>query len=275
MSTTLRRIALRADGAAYYALEEFLHDHRAHERQKVHGDGQLLAWVRKIWYKASSPVDTLEISRPDRWESSGWKLPEGVSVVGAPAGILTDEQLVEIESDLQELYVRSGASVPVDPIKITAAEWTWLEGEPPADDFRVALWRPNLPSWLEYGPEYSHVFPGSLVGFRTAMLEVVERLVDGELYVERNGIKCFASYKYSPPRYHEARRHPRSRPTTRESSQLKTIFITVRQEIQGKNLADALAKWDAARTELEDDVRRQACVKLCSACGGKGVMGTG
>ena len=277
--TTLRRIALRSEDSTYYALTEFRFNTQVDRRMIVTGDGKPLALVRGIWYRSDSPVDVLEIAQPDRFELTGWKLPDGVTVHGAPEGTITDEERTDLKDSrpaAYDLYERSGHNVPVDPIAIPAAEWTWLEGEAPPDDARVALWRPNLPSWLEYGREFSHVFPGTLVGFRTAMLEVVEGLVDGSVYLERSGFKCFANYKYSPPRFHESRRTPRSRAvTTRETNALKEIFVMCVEEISGPNLAGALDNWDAAQRTLEGDVRRQACVKICSACGGKGVITKG
>lgn len=268
--------ALRGEDGVYYGLHAFA-DYRGDVRGEVASKGGALAKTRGAWFRADAEVDAVEITKePLRsFEGQGYVLyPHAGNVPGMSLSEeITSEEWESAPESIQDLYHRKSVEIPQDPDVVSASEWVWLEGEPPPDDPRVDLWRPNLPAWLKYGMEFSHVFPGVLVGFRTAMKEVVEGIVDGDVYHRENGFQVFASYKYHPPQFHQAKPYPKSRRTvSRESRTMKSIHVNCFERISGDNLADALAKWDRARELLEADVRRQAGVKLCSSCSGKGYV---
>lgn len=274
MSQTAR-YALRGDDGVFYGLQHDLSNYRSGPPEvAVLGDGKPLEWQRDNWWKASAEVARVEIPEPDKSIPHGWELPEGVSLEGCPARC-SDEELSALEVGINaDLYQRVYREEPQPPTVISAEDWTWLEGEPPPNDPRVDLWRPNLPAWLQYGREFSHVFPGVLVGFIPAMKPVIEAMVDGDVYKRCDGYKAFAKFKYSPPRFHEAKPYPRSRRRVRrESTHLKEIFVSLRPEIPGTSLADALLNWDKARREAEDYIKSVAQVKICAACSGSGIIG--
>lgn len=270
--------ALAGSDGVYYGLHAFAGYYGV--ERVVTGDGKPLEQVRPGWFRAPEAAGVVEVANPPKrnYEGHGYKLIPGAHKV---PGLtlherITEEAYEELPDALLELYARISVEVPQPPDVIVADKWVWLEGEPAPDDPRVDLWRPNLPAWLKYGLEYSHVFPGTLVGFRTAMKEVVEAIVDGDVYHQKNGFKVFASYTYFPPRHHEAKPYPRSRhKVRRESKNLKKIFVGCPETINGENLADALANWDRRRDELEDHVRSVAKVHVCSACNGQGYLGKG
>lgn len=255
--TTPARIALRdPDGRVFYAVEE-------HQCCGVSGDSKPMAHVRGVWYEAVAEADVVEIGRSDRWVIDCWRLPPGMTIEGADAEI-TAEAALEAPTFDDDLYESVGHDEPVAPIRVLAAEWTWLEGEPPSNDNRVRLWRADLPGFLSHGQEYSHVFPGVLTCFIEAMAEVVGGLLHRRARIETGKIKGYVDYRYSPALYDKGHQ--------RERSATKTTYFSCPAEIRGENLADALGNWDEARAALEEDVRRQSTVRTCGHCLGQGVI---
>lgn len=216
-------------------------------------------WWRGDWPSATVP-ERLVVQQQPRHVPDGATLkaefaerPEIGSLYDAEVSQGRWRELIDEDDEAYDpmawkLYEPRHREDPVSDVELFG--FTLLEGQP--DDLKGWKWTATLPTFLRRAPEYHHLFPGSLEGFRGAVARRLEGLTDlivkfythnssPSIYVQVPGGK---GYVFSDDKY------------------------VVPRRIVGATKAEAVETWKAKLAEIEADVRAKS--EVCPHC-----MGTG
>lgn len=222
----------------------------------------------------------IECAVPPRQRTVSYR--RAIEAPGYPE-TLTVEQFIERSSDespdydrrFPALYEPVQEEVASEP-EVMAGPWLVLDGAPPPDDPRV--WTCKLPFALANRPEYRHLFPGHLEGFREVAAAALGAMANvrvlgvsshGPLsvYIEVSvprptrleWDKGFDPSSYSTVRDRQKARLKFDAPKTVVSHHLE---VPVPSRIEGADRADATRAWDdtlLALIEAIDALRAQPC----------------
>ena len=243
-------------------------------------DGQPMTSLRDGWWATDHEAGeiTAEIDRAD--EITGYRLadPDAESA-RYPAALTVEEFRAQADHDpdlLHSLY--EAAREPREPLReVIDGPWLALEGEPPGDDPRD--WRADLAHELTQRPEFRHLFPGYLTGFREHMKEALQRRA--RYVFDRPGgqLEVIVHLPYEPPVTRQVpeigrngRELKRKRTVREEAS--RTLLLHIPDRVPGVNRAAAEAEWDRLEAEFLTAVDSLKVV-ACGHCRGTGVVVAG
>lgn len=143
-----------------------------------------------------------------------------------------------------------------------------LVGAPPPDDGRT--WQASLPSELSRWPQYWHLFPGHMPGFREHMVELLKNLPFVEYAFDKAAVEVHLSLPFDRPVMRTLpRERPRSLPGRVQVKARHTLALKIPRQIPGDTRAEAAARWDQLERDLLNQVGAVS-VRACSACEGTG-----
>ena len=275
------RYVLHHDGTWYYHLDGPNGYLRAD--LEAFADGQPMTPIRRGdrltgWWATDRQAQLIQVVTPAPLRVTGYRLtrPEAESVL-YPA-TLTPEQWEqrrhaggEDDSTLWGLYERvteTGGTLTEE----VSGPWLRLDGQPPPDDGHT--WTARLPYVLSQYPEYLHLFPGHIGGFRDAMKALVKTLprVDGA-YEEHGRLHVTVKVPFDPPQEEPWRPRGARKDRTRPVLCTRYLTLDIPQRISGPNRAAAVAEWGRRRGEIVNTVAA-AGVAACPHCSGAGWVET-
>ncbi|TDD31679.1 hypothetical protein E1287_25805 [Actinomadura sp. KC06] len=234
------------------------------------------------WWATNHEATTITVRKPVPAKTIGYRLTDPMTASERFPNTLT---LAEWESrspnDVEwELYTAVTEPQPDEVITIDGP-WLRLDGTPPpTDDDRT--WVPRLPDALRNRPEYYHLFPGELVGFR----DHIKQLAQAHRYKQfvfldhkgKPGVYVSLQVPFDQPitEYRPALNRDGSGSRPRKG---KTVTVTARRElvldvphrIAGANRAEAAARWDELTAHYQA-LLDEASVAACSHCRGHGYV---
>lgn len=282
------RFVLHDDGVWMYYLGDDFRPSYGHEALTPDADGQpMTALSAPGWWATDHETAAITVRKPVPAKTTGYRLRDTSASSERFPTELTVEQWDGRDEDedlLWSLYTAVTEPQPDEVITI-GGPWLRLDGTPPPDDGRT--WVPRLPDALRTRPEYHHLFPGYLTGFR----DHIKRLAERHRHVEhvftdyqgRRGLTVILKVPFDQPvtEYRPARNNNGSVSRSRKG---RTVTVYARREllldvhdrtvIPGNARAAAAARWDeqtAHYTALLDE----ASVAACSHCKGHGYIPSG
>ncbi len=220
-------------------------------------DYEARGWWMCEWAEAEAP-SAIRIEYPPRREITGAKLKPEFSALAQPTGDLKPEvdadewrRLSDCEdpSPWAKCYEVTTRDVPVEP-KVVDDVLALKPGRPRPKG--SPTYRAHLPNALRYQTQYVHLFPGYIDGFHGAVKARLEALTDLKIDFYTHGSQPSIFVAVPGGRgyvYHDDNFRLPSR-------------------IEGENMEDALAKWEAELAAVEERVR--AAAKVCQHCKGTG-----
>lgn len=248
--------------------------------EPVEDRGKYGSQVRWWAVKGDRPVSVVAEWAP-RERTTHWVLKRGVAEAIGESG---RPDIVESRDWDDEIFSRIYDPATVveqrDDTVIDLPDVTVLEGEPPPDD--GLTWVADLPYALKHRPEYAHLFPGVLTGFRDALrAELAAEF--GEFGFTSAGVwsrrgsdpvKVTRQVRFDPPVF-----VPRTLKSGRKSTRDKVEKFARREwsfsppdRIEGSNRVEATNEWHRLIGEFVSEVRDGVEVP-CGHCAGSGVAG--
>ncbi|NEA22641.1 hypothetical protein [Actinomadura bangladeshensis] len=252
-------------------------------------DGQPMIGLQAPgWWATDHEAATITVRRSVPPATTGYRLRDDSAASTKFPAALTPDEWENHDADrdlLWDLYTTVTEPQP-DVVIAIDGPWLRLDGTPPPDD-DSRTWVPRLPDALRNRPEYHHLFPGHMPGFR----DHIKRLAERHRHVEhvftdyqgRRGLTVILKVPFDQPvtEYRPARNNNGSVSRSRKG---RTVTVYARREllldvhdrtvIQGDARAEAAARWDeqtAHYTALLDE----ASVAACSHCKGHGYVPSG
>lgn len=251
----------------------------------VFADGQPMEKLPGDWWAATLEASRLTITGQPRPKTLSYTLKAAdAESVRYPATLTVDEysERREDEENLWEFYSAVLEDQPVVE-HVYDGDIMMLEGrEPPTPD--ELPWQADLPHVLGSRPEYRHLFPGRIHGFRDHVQAAIKKM-PGVQYCFDN----YQNYKGLHVTLHVPFEKPKTRwqadLSRRTSKPLKTgrnvpVLVTrelrlpVPASISAPNYEMAVDDWHE-QVEFWLSVVRNASVAACNACGGTGHVAHG
>lgn len=254
---------------------------------------EVRGWWRVPAYAVFDPLlwdpssRTVEVVRSPGKTLVAWKLND-LRVTGYPDR-LSPEEYVERTDDEEPTWDRLVAVVyePVyedlpptrEPVE---GPWLVLDGAPPPQDGHE--WHAQLPSALRHAPEYLHLFPGHLDGFRKAVSDALDELPGVNAYASGPGPvtvyvkatlpKPVPLERWAKPPDHRGhnsreRRQARERSAATTETVTRALSIPVADRVQAQNRAAAIDLWERTLADVVDYVTR-LLADPCPTCQGHG-----
>lgn len=279
------RYALHHDGTWFYYLPEVARVTWVTGSPEVAADGEPMTACEKAgWYSAAREAAVITVTRPAHPVTIGHRLadPDTASVrYPLTLTVAEYEQRREIEDDERIFALYDRVTEPGDPsVEEISGPWLRLDGAPPPADGRT--WHAALPAELTEHPEYLHLFPGYLGGFRARVTKTVERMprvrysFDGASHGRGAVIEVTVEVPFDKPltRYEPARNQDGSRSRSRKGRTVtetatRSLVFPAPDRVAAVNRAAAAAKWDEWEAEIVQAVT-EASVAACSHCRGTG-----
>jgi len=243
---------------------------------------------RDGWWSATHEATTISIVRPQGDRTVGYRIctPDAASA-RYPASLTRaeyDARCSESESEaelLSGLYERVTKPQPPTTEEVTGP-WLRLDGTPPAQDGRS--WVAKLPHELSYRPEYLHLFPGYMPGFREQMTELLKALprvkyvFDWKTGGQVHGLQVTLEAPFDRPVTEQVpalnRDGSRSRsrkPRTVTLTATRRLDLPVPYRLDAPNRAAAAAEWERREADLLAIIDG-ASVAACHVCRGHGYV---
>lgn len=273
---------------AYHLPKPDTRDFKYAQVNGMFADGQPMTKLHSDWWATDDLQATrLTATAQPSPKTTGYKLTDPAAESVRYPLTLTVEQWGERrdrgESDtLWELYTSVTEDQP--PLQhVYDGPVMVLEGrEPPGPD--ELQWVANLPEVLARRPEYRHLFPGHIPGFRTHLHQVIKatpgirHCFDG--YHGYTGLHVVIEVPFDKPRTRWQANL--SRRTSKPLKSGRTVPVTVTRDLNlpvpasvpGETYEAALRNWEQ-QVEFWLSVVRDATVAACSACDGTGHVNHG
>ncbi|GHE32077.1 hypothetical protein GCM10017673_38580 [Streptosporangium violaceochromogenes] len=274
---------LHQDGLWMYYLPDTLKpDYGAKGDVTAHADGQPMTKLLKPgWWGSTHQVREITVHVPQWPRVAGYTLDDPAAKSERFPTSLTAEKYRELAatSDIwAAMYSAVRDSVP-DAVLTLTGPWTVLEdaAPPPADAPRP--WHATLPTLLTQRPEYAHLFPGELRGFRKHMVTLIEALPYVKYVFNEEQIKVTLEVplelpqdEWVTPFSFDGRRKPK--PVRRQITVTRRLTLPIGDRIGGLTRADAEHAWDEQAAHWAGVVTA-ASAKACSHCRGTGHVADG
>lgn len=265
----MNHFVLHHDGRFFYFIES------SYGIDTVLADGEPMEKAAKDypnWWIADHEAKRIEkVYAPTR-KLLSYKLVADVPASEKyPATLSLDDYAERDEYDgkLSALYEGEYEEVP-SKRELVEESFLRLEGAPPPEDGH--RYYAKLPYELTHFPQYRHLFPGYLGGFADVLAKRLDEIPGVSAY-NHHPFKVYAKIDYDRPvDYFDVGPRGGRKKKTQRTVTRELTGIHPPQRIEGKNRADAVAKWDASMEEYEAAVRRAVEVKLCSHCQGSGIV---
>lgn len=282
------RYVLHHDGTWFYYLTPPRAPFGEVNSGEFRADGEPMILTRDNWWATDHEAKVITYHARLRPLTTGYRLKDASA----------ESEMFPAELTSQEYHDRSGEDDDVmwrlyDPVtqerepETTEIEGPWLrlDGEPPPSDGH--RWTASLPSVLANHPEYLHLFPGYIIGFREHMKKVLQKLprvryvLDLKHGTQVYGLEVHLEIPFDQPltEYRPAlnldgsvSRSRKGRTVAKTATRKLSLGIPYR--IDGPDRATAVAEWDRREAEAIAAVEA-ASVAACSACGGHGYVPTG
>ena len=246
----------------------------------VFADGQPMEKLPADWWAAQAEASRLTITGQPNPKILSYTLKaRDAESVRYPAALTVDEynERREDEENLWEFYSPVREDQPAvehvydGPIML-------LEGrEPPTPD--ELGWQADLPYVLGSRPEYQHLFPGRIPGFRDHIQAAIKKLPGVQYcfdnYQNYTGLSVTMKVPFEKPQTRWqadlSRRTSKPLKTGRNVQVLVTrdLRLPVPQSISAPNYEMAVDDWHE-QTEFWLSIVRSATVAACNTCGGTG-----
>ncbi|MCP9964093.1 hypothetical protein LUX57_01845 [Actinomadura madurae] len=140
-------------------------------------DGQpMTALQAPGWWATDHEATTITARKPVPSKTIGYRLRDPSAASERFPAALTAAEWSNREDDENLLWDLYTAVTEPQPDEVITIEGPWLRLDgtpPPEDDGRT--WVPRLPDALRNRPEYHHLFPGYMPGFREHIKRLAER----------------------------------------------------------------------------------------------------
>jgi hypothetical protein len=242
------------------------------------------------WWAIDREVESIEIATPGHPRILGWQLRDqgAASLLYPPT--LSVEEFEKRDSERNDDFLRSLYERITEPgapsVTVIEGPWTRLDGIP--DYHRDYTWHADLPTELRTHPEYRHLFPGRLYGFREALIERVKLIPGVQYALDRktsNGLNSSGwvditvSVPFDPPQFiHEPARNQdgkvsRSRPG-RDVQQHHhwRLSVYALHTIEGTTKEEAVQRWVAEMVHVVSQVEEATKSPACPHCDGSGIV---
>ena len=282
------RYVLHDDGTWFYYLTEPRARYAPPGIEVLADDEPMHACELDGWWRATHEATAISVVRPQPDRTTGYRLadPDAVSA-RYPASLTVDEyterrNASEAEGEvLYRMYERDTEPMP-PTVEEISGPWLRLDGTPPAQDGRT--WTAKLPAELSYRPEYLHLFPGYMPGFRDHMSELLKRqphvqyVFDWKSGGQVYGLQVTLQIPFDQP-VREQRPALNRNGTRSRSRKPRTVAVTATRRldlpvpfrIDAPNRAAAVAEWNRLEADLLAVVA-DASVVACHACRGHGYV---
>lgn len=241
-----------------------------------HADGKPMTHLRDTWWTTDHEADTISVEIPQRQEVTGYTLGFDFTPSDKWPATLTPEEWEERgghdNDTLTALY--EAASITPPTVTRVIGPWVRLDGEPaPVDGL---TWQMSLPYELRTHPEYGHLFPGHLAGFRDHLVEQIKQLprVKAAYNLPGKPVSVYVDVPFDPPLTKWQKL-----PGKRKSSEVpktvrRDLKLPVNDLVPGDTRVAAVTKWNEQTADWLAVVR-SAGVAACTTCGGTGHVKTG
>jgi hypothetical protein len=278
------RYVLHHDGTWCYFLGETVN---AYMGAEVLADGQPMTTCdRRGWYSADHEASVIEIRKRRAPLVTGYLIRDPATVSGKFPQSMTRDEAAGLDSDLlAQLYDRVTEEREPETV-LAEGPWLRLEGESAQGDSHAGrTWRAELPYELRHHPEYLHLFPGYLPGFREHMKQVADKLPRVRYAFDRtqhhqqaSDLEVTLEIPFDKPQaeYQPARNLDGKISRSRKGHMVpvmatRKLEFAVPYRIDGRNRAEAVAGWDRREAEIVAAIT-SATIAACSACGGHGYV---
>lgn len=247
-------------------------------------DGQpMTELLQPGWWATDHEATAITLRRPVPAKTVGYRLRSlSAKSEQFPAELTVDEWRDHgADRDLLWSLYTSVTEPQPDEILTVDGPWLRLDGSPPpVDDDRT--WLARLPDALRNRPEYHHLVPGHMPGFRDHIEQLAKRHPRADIVLKDfqgvRGIHVTLRVPFDPPitEYRPARNRNGAVSRSRKG---KTVTVTAQRKllldvpdrITGATRADAAARW-AELTAHYQALLDEAAVAACSHCRGHGYV---
>lgn len=252
-----------------------------------HADGEpMTAALRSGWWSTRREDAVLAVVRQKSGTVTCYRLDDpDLASARYPLEVSEEEydrrRNLDDDERMFELYtaVREPGEAVSEEI---AGPWLRLDGEPPPQDGRA--WTASLPAELWQRPEYLHLFPGYMTGFRDRMEQVI-RSLPGVRFCLKNdrgtGLDVTIEVPFDKPQaeYRPALNRDGSKSRSRRGRTVpvtatRRLALDVPYRIDAASRAAAVAEWERREASIRAAVA-DASVAACSACMGHGYVISG
>jgi hypothetical protein len=238
------------------------------------------------WWTPGEPRD-LKLIGPPTKETVSFTLPEGVTTpLGSPITVEQRRALFDDEGDPVQPWARLYEAVREDrdpQVTELPAPVMLLPGAPPPQgDGR--RWVADLPWEVREHPEYLHLFPGHIPGFKQALYEHLggrgfggrSQVAGVDCYDDREtrALKIARTASYAPALTTTRKKRGGRGKETVPRTVTRTLLLLVPDSVKGANRADATARWDALWAKALELVEASN-VQACGHCEGRGWLSDG
>lgn len=234
---------------------------------------EALAVTKKArWYTGTFLAERLKQRRPGGHTTVGFKLKDETAASVRFPLVLTVAEWEERTDDDDDdtsledsLYSRITEPQP-DQDTVFEGPWLVTDGSPAPQDGRS--WSARLPYELQHHSELLHLFPGTLGGFREALVARLNNIPMVTAY-NHTEFSVSASVPYAPPTFSWTGKGRAKR--QRENSLLRREVWYPPREIAGVNRAAAAVLWDQTMEQYVKAATDMATVRPCSTCHETGI----
>lgn len=237
-----------------------------------HAGEDLASAGRARWFAGTFLAESIQRRTPVAPKTLAWELADESAASERFPRMLTVEEWAERQgtdedSDFPERGLYRAVTEPQpDKVVVLEGPWQHADGEPAPPDGRT--WVAKLPYELIQHSELLHLFPGSLQGFRAALVARLNT-IPGVTAYDHATFEVYAKVPYDPPR-HSWTGKGRSKRQVAEGLTRSQTFYPPR-EIPGATRASAAVAWDETIAKFVAVVSEMATVRPCGTCAGTGV----
>ncbi|MER6830888.1 hypothetical protein ABT352_33180 [Streptosporangium sp. NPDC000563] len=243
----------------------------------AHADGQLMTkLLQPGWWGSAHQAEQITIHVPQRDRVIGYRLDDPATESERFPATLTTEKYDELreQNDIWfQMYSPLYQSVTAQALSLTGP-WTVLENAAPAPVGDPRPWHASLPTILTQRPEYAHLFPGALSGFRDHLRKLIEAMPYVRHVFTRDEFEVvlevpleLPEHQWVPSPYPARRR--RGEGHNRQVTITRRLHLPIPDRVPGVTRADAERVWDE-QTAHWTAVVTSASAKACNTCRGTG-----
>lgn len=233
---------------------------------------ELVPTKKARWYTGTFLAERLKQRRPGGKKTVGYTLKDETAASERFPLVLTVAEWDERTDDDDDndtpehsLYARITEPQP-DQDTVFEGPWLVTDGSPAPQDGRS--WSARLPYELQHHSELLHLYPGTMGGFREALVLRLNQIPMVTAYNQAE-FSVYAKVRYEPPTFTWTGKGRAKRQV--ESRLMRHETWSPPREVPGVNRAAAAVRWDQLMTQYLQAATDMATVRPCSACHETGI----
>lgn len=238
------------------------------------------------WHASAEPVGDVTVSTPNPPKLVSYRLRDLETASAKYTEAMTIERHKELFGNYSNLYEGVYEDQPDQTLTFPSTDFVIIDdAEAPEED--GLTWSVNVRDGLARHPEFLHLHPGVLIGFRKAIRDEVRSRVGytGHLFAE-NGcseddggrLRAWRTVPYEPRRtkfvHDTSRRTGNKLKSGRQVPEAKRleVWVATPDHIPGRNRADAKRRWNEELEAIASEIVDMLEPAPCWHCKGTGVV---